>query len=218
MSDDGPRRLLDYGDDLNGLLRSALNAERDEALDERRLERIAQALVAAPVATAPEPSWFAAKGPFVVLAAVAVGGLAFIRSSEPPPVTTPVLEPTVEQVSPAPPSIPIPTISPADLPSAPAKPLPAPVAPKPAAQVDELGLIARAHDALRGNPGQSLALCKEHETKFASGQFAEEREAVAIEALVYLERKNEADRRWTAFQKRFPSSSHRAHLEGFFSP
>jgi|GEM_PF-1950810 len=126
----------------------------------------------------------------------------------------------------------IPVVSPADLPTvttpatppAPAKAPPAAATttgtttaaappPPPLNDAEEIALLARAHEALRGRPSESLALCAQHESKFAAGHFAEEREAVAIEALVYVNRSEEAQRRFARFEARYPSSAHRLHLE-----
>ena len=244
MSAEGPRRLLDGGDELNDLLRGALDAERADAIDEARLARIGKAIAFAGASAAPpsppaassppaavvganaSSGWLAAKGPYVLLAAAMIGGLAAIGTMDPPsaPVNTPlrtttVVAPPVEE----PPAAATPTITPSELPSAPAIAAPVPVKPArsapaaAAADVDEIALLARAHDALRSDPARSLTLCREHETRFAAGHFAQEREAVAIEALVYLGRKGEATRRWTEFQRRYPSSSHRVHLESLFA-
>lgn len=240
---EGPRRLLDHGNDLNGLLRGALESERSDDIDAARLKRIGRRLAAAtataatttpvhaaegapsaPAAT--KASWLASKGPLLLLAAVGIGGVTTMRLREtaPRPVGAPRTETTMTAAAPPPAPEPA-TISPADLPSVPA---PAPAAPprpitKPAAassssDADEIALLARAHDALHDAPARSLALCKEHEKRWVAGQFAQEREAVAIEALVYLGRRDEAGRRWAAFRERYPSSSHRVHLEGLLAP
>jgi hypothetical protein len=240
---DGPRRLLDYGDDLNGLLRGALDAERSDDVDAARLERIGRrvAAAAAGAATAPaqaipaevpdasaietaaKTGWLGWKGPVVLVAVAAIGGAAAIglRADRPKPVPAPTSAPaTMTPVESTPPAPEEPaTVSPADLPNAPVVASTPKVAVKAAAasEVDEIALLARAHDALRGEPARSLALCKEHERRFATGQFAQEREAVAIEALVYLGRRDEAERRWSAFRERYPSSSHRVHLESLLA-
>ncbi|MBX3187277.1 MAG: hypothetical protein KF819_09685 [Labilithrix sp.] len=119
------------------------------------------------------------------------------------------------------------TVRPEDLPSAPPSSTPVPAAPKaevempaaPAAasEADEIALIARAHDQLRASPADALASCRDHERRHPGGHFTQEREAIAIEALVYLGRKDEAERRFAAFRARFPSSTHRVHLESLFS-
>ena len=252
MSAEGPRRLLDGGDELNSLVRGALEAERADRIDEARLARIGQGIAfagasaappsptiassppsAAPVAAKSAGSWLAAKGPYVLLAAAIVGGFAAIERTERAPAeVTAAVQPTVvalPQIDEAPAAA-TPTFAPADLPSAPAVDAPAPPAAAHAkavkaaatnaspADADEIALLARAHDALHSAPARSLALCKEHETRFAGGHFAQEREAVAIEALLYLGRKDEAARRWSNFQHRYPSSSHRVHLESLFAP
>jgi len=244
MSAEGPRRLLEQADELNGLLRGALEAERGDDVDEARLARIGRALAVVTASAAPaslpsassappaaasaarSTAWLAAKAPYVLLGAALVGGLVAIERMDPPvpaadppvPTTlapTPMIEP--------PPAAATPTLAPADLPSAPVIAPPTPgkraraTASAAAAETDEVALVARAHDALRSDPARSLALCKEHETRFPGGHFAQEREAVAIEALVYLRRSDEATRRWTEFQRRYPSSSHRVHLESLFA-
>jgi hypothetical protein len=219
------RRLLDYGEDLNDVLRSALDAEKSSPAspDAARLAKIGAGLAerighAAPVATG-----IASKAPFVLLAAAAIAGLVAIGSMSketPAPAPVPVAK-TVETAAPlAEPAPSPPGISLNDLPS---------VAPAPTAKVivrpttteaptqEEIALIGNAHDALRTNPAAALALCKQHETKFAGGHFAQEREAVAIEALVYLNRKDEAQKRFADFNRNFPSSSHRVHLESLLA-
>lgn len=90
-------------------------------------------------------------------------------------------------------------------------------APAESDDTEEIALLARAHEALHAQPSQSLALCQQHRVQFAQGHFAQEREAVAIEALVYLHRMQEAEQRWNQFKARYPTSSHRIHLEDLFS-
>ena len=79
-------------------------------------------------------------------------------------------------------------------------------------------LVGRAQDALHGRPAEALALCREHERGFPSGHFVQEREAIAIEALVYQKRIAEAERRWKSFERAYPTSSHRSHLAALFTP
>ncbi|MBX3212716.1 MAG: hypothetical protein KF850_11830 [Labilithrix sp.] len=243
MSFEGPRRLFE-GDESSGLLRGALEAERRDAVAEPRLRRIEQAVAmigasaAAPSASAPaevaasaEPAagWLASKGPLVLLAAATFGGLAavFAVGGDPSPATQPAPQRSPVVAAPGPPREPEPrlagpaiaTLSPADLPTAPAPPPSAKTARATASATegDEIALLARAHDALRDDPARSLALCREHEARFPGGHFAQEREAVAVEALVYLGQKDDAARRWSEFQRRYPSSSHRGHLASLFA-
>ncbi|MBX3209221.1 MAG: hypothetical protein KF764_29585 [Labilithrix sp.] len=244
MSFEGPRRLFE-GDESSGLLRGALEAERADAVDEPRLRRIEQAVamigagVAAPSSSSPadgatsvKPAagGVASKGPLVLLAAATLGGLAvvFSVSGEPAPATRPAPQRGPEVVAapdaprepePRPAEPTIATLSPADLPTAPAPPPSAKTAraTTSATESDEIALLARAHDALHDDPARSLALCREHEARFSGGHFAQEREAVAVEALVYLGHKDDAARRWSEFQRRYPSSSHRVHLASLFA-
>ena len=189
---------------------------------------------AAPSPPAPS-SWLGAKGAAAAGAAAIVIGAAFFLSrpttTSPPVATVPSVPaavetaPTAAPPTTAPPSIK--TVSPSELPTAidpPAKPAPsarettgASATASGVTDTEEIALLARAHDALRGSPAQSLELCREHEKKFANGRFSQEREAVAIEALVHLGRRDEAEKRWSSFQTRFPGSSHRVHLESLFS-
>jgi hypothetical protein len=81
----------------------------------------------------------------------------------------------------------------------------------------EIDLLAQAQESLRSRPAETLALCEKHRAEFAKGRFTQEREALAIEALLYLHRRSEAERRWSDFQERYPASNHRIHLADLFS-
>jgi hypothetical protein len=59
----------------------------------------------------------------------------------------------------------------------------APVPANPPAE-DELALLQGAADRVRANPSEALALADEHAARFPSGGLAQEREVIAIEALV----------------------------------
>lgn len=228
-----PRRLLEYGDELNGVLKNALEAERAEPdVDEARLRRIEQGIAAAVGAgvVAPKAPWLSTKAQWVLATAALAIGVSAVGLHVGDDTASPRISRSpsalvserrhLELGSAAAPL----TLRPEDLPAAPsAAQTPSPHVTAPAAVVvpteaDEIALLARAHDALRANPGDALALCAEHEKTFASGHFAQEREAVAIEALVYLGRKEEAKKRFASFQRLYPSSSHRAHLEILLAP
>lgn len=58
----------------------------------------------------------------------------------------------------------------------------------------------------RGDPAGALAWLRRHEREYRSGQLAEEREALAIEALVALGRLDEARAREERFRQRYPTS------------
>jgi hypothetical protein len=78
--------------------------------------------------------------------------------------------------------------------------------------VAELALLARARRVLAATPARALALTDEHRKLFRSGQLAEERELLAIEALVNMGRGDDARRRARSFAKSYPSSVHQHRL------
>jgi hypothetical protein len=78
---------------------------------------------------------------------------------------------------------------------------------------DEFALIARAQRALATNPGLALALTSDHERKFPGGALVQEREVVAIDALLRLGRRAEASERALRFRREFPLSVHQHRLD-----
>ncbi len=76
----------------------------------------------------------------------------------------------------------------------------------------EFTLLRSAQDALRSNPSEALHLASEHTRRFPRGTFAQEREIIAVEALVKLDRRSEAEARAERFHKAYPGSTHRARL------
>lgn len=108
--------------------------------------------------------------------------------------------------------------------SAPARPA-APRVPSSAAEADdsttpggstaeERALVDRARVALRdGRLHQSLVALMEHERRFPDGSLAEERDRLAIDALVAQERTDAALRRIERYLRDHPSGIHRAHVE-----
>jgi hypothetical protein len=77
----------------------------------------------------------------------------------------------------------------------------------------ELALLEQAQRALHQDPERALALAHQHELTFAKGQFVQEREMLAIEALQALGRHASAARRGQSFLRRFPQSSHAPRLQ-----
>jgi hypothetical protein len=174
-----------------------------------------------------------------LMLAVAVGGGAVLGlqraprpTSEVPvpgisaPSATPVLlEPSTSATAPEPavPSVALPVVvvastrTPARLPSAVAETAgisaasPA-SAPAPSAE-SEIALLQAAQAALRGNPTSALALADRHAVRFPTGALAQEREVIAIEALVALGRREEANERGARFARDFPDSAHRPRIE-----
>jgi hypothetical protein len=77
----------------------------------------------------------------------------------------------------------------------------------------ELALLDRARRVMATNPARALALSEEHRQSYRNGQFAEERELLAIEALVGLQQRETAERRARAFSRAHPNSVHAHRLE-----
>lgn len=90
--------------------------------------------------------------------------------------------------------------------------------PQPASIVDagpsQAQVLKRAWAALSsGAPAQALELAREDQQKHPTGNLAEERDALVIQALVKLARIDEARQAATAFFARYPSSIHRTRIE-----
>lgn len=81
----------------------------------------------------------------------------------------------------------------------------------------EVKLLERAQDALRSRPAEALALCNDHAQRFPSGMFVQEREVIAVGALVKLGNTDEARRRTDRFKARFPGSSHARRLDALLA-
>lgn len=79
--------------------------------------------------------------------------------------------------------------------------------------LEEDRLMRRAREAVGSNPAQALSLTQEHARRFPRGTLSQEREVIAIDALVQLGRSQEARARATAFLKFYPRSAHRARIE-----
>lgn len=78
----------------------------------------------------------------------------------------------------------------------------------------ERELVDAAGAALRaGHAAEALAAAERHAQRFPDGQLAEEREVVTIEALIALDRRDEARARGQRFHRRFPASPQRARIE-----
>ncbi len=77
----------------------------------------------------------------------------------------------------------------------------------------EAHLLQRARSAVGADPGAALSLAAEHARRFPGGGLAQEREIIAITALVALGRTPEAQARATTLLQRFPGSAYRGRLE-----
>jgi hypothetical protein len=67
--------------------------------------------------------------------------------------------------------------------------------------------------ALATDPARALALATEHEQRFPRGALGQEREVIAVGALVALGRAPEARARAARFVERFPGSAYRQRIE-----
>lgn len=78
----------------------------------------------------------------------------------------------------------------------------------------ETNVIDMARSALaRGRASAALEAIEQHQRRFARGQLAEDRESLAVEALVTLGRGDEARRRAEAFRRRWPDGVYRARVD-----
>jgi hypothetical protein len=82
----------------------------------------------------------------------------------------------------------------------------------------EAHLLAEARGKLKGDPSRALELAEEHQRRFATGQLVEEREVIAMTALVRLGRIAEASSRWETFRARFAESAYAPRLSSLFAP
>ncbi|HMJ10048.1 MAG TPA: hypothetical protein VK524_01520 [Polyangiaceae bacterium] len=87
----------------------------------------------------------------------------------------------------------------------PTKSAPAAARPHPEREIE---LLQRAQAALDADPATTLALAREHLRAHPDGVFAQERELLAIEALLKLRQRARAVERAQAFVQRFPASPH----------
>jgi len=238
-----PTRLIDPDSGSSSEVRALVRAARAELPGEERVESIGArlgpwlggasggpshggpapgvgvggaAIAGLKIATAAKISAIA-----LVTLGVASGGYAEIHSvhKAPPPVAraTP---------SPAPAGLPsvLAGVAPGALPDSGAPVAestpPGPTAPSGAAPAaldttgeSEVALLQSAQDALAANPLVALSLANHHAARFPRGTLAQEREVIAVEALLRLGRRDEARARAYRFYRAFPRSAHRARIE-----
>lgn len=122
------------------------------------------------------------------------------KAEEPPTKPPPPVKPVVKVA---------PTVAPA--PVEPTKALPPP---PPSNPDEELAALDDAITAARaGRPAQALAAVDAHLAKFPQSALAQEREVIAIEALVTLGRRDDAKERLKSFRSKWPTSTHLVRLE-----
>ncbi|OJY25907.1 MAG: hypothetical protein BGO98_35515 [Myxococcales bacterium 68-20] len=85
--------------------------------------------------------------------------------------------------------------------------------PGPEPSSTELDFVLRAQTALTSDPQRALAITNEHARTYPSGEFIQEREVIAVEALSKLGQRDEARRRALALVQRHPRTPYAARLE-----
>lgn len=81
------------------------------------------------------------------------------------------------------------------------------------ASSDEYKLLRAARSALDREPARALALTGQHAREFPKGMLGQEREAIAINALIRLGRMGEARERGARFIRAYPGSPHSKRIE-----
>lgn len=80
-------------------------------------------------------------------------------------------------------------------------------------EAEEAKLLLSARRALASDPAKALSMANKHRRQFRSGVLVEERELLAVRALVALDRSDDARRRAKRFVSKYPTSTHRAAVE-----
>ncbi len=222
----------------------ALRAGRGELPDDARMRAMERRLGAALELEkdVPPSGWWrwSRVAPVVGLAVVALGVRAVSGPSDPPssspsPSPSVVAAPAIATNTPIAPApaveTPASTVAVESLPTA--KMAEPPLAKTPSAseakarpQVvaatsapsDELAILEAASRALEASPDKTLALTDEHMKRFRAPKFAQERERLAVVALVRLGRREEAKRRADAFEATFPESAHLTRVRELVRP
>jgi hypothetical protein len=78
--------------------------------------------------------------------------------------------------------------------------------------IEELLIVDEAQRALASDPERALAHAQRHRQRFPDGHYAQEREVIAIDALLELQRFAVAQRRARAFLQKYPGSSYRTRV------
>jgi len=237
MSGDPVR--LDLSDDAPAAAVEALRIARGDAPDAARLAAIEAAVlmeIAPPTGDGggggggggPGGSSLSpmAKVGAVALAAGAVVAVVLATRSQPP--RPGALEEAVAAENarprapmPEPPRLPVEALPDASAPVAPTRPAAVPtasLAPDPAeSERAEVALLDRAQSSLPASPADALARCDEHGRRFATGTLVQEREVLAIDALLRLGRRDEAEARAARFRQSFPRSGHLRRVEALLA-
>lgn len=216
-----PIRLVDLEDAPSSkaaYMRDIIRAQQSVPFPEGKMDELADRL--GPLLRSSPPAagstrWLGLAMAMIATAALVGGTLAKTVNVAPvahEPAGASAQMPTAVERQPTPPSDPEPpTLSVEALPSANLEKAPAPAAAVP--RCDDVMLVDAADTELRaGKPEAALAIAREHERRCPTGTLVQERERIAIEALVQLGRIDQARARARAFEERFPSSPHVARI------
>lgn len=95
----------------------------------------------------------------------------------------------------------------------PPRPTDIPEDPRFAELAGEMRYLSRARELLAEHPADALSILEQHRRAHPRGALREEREAFAIEALVAMDERAAAERRYYDFQRAFPGSDFTSRLE-----
>ncbi|HEX2880564.1 MAG TPA: hypothetical protein VHO25_13620, partial [Polyangiaceae bacterium] len=82
----------------------------------------------------------------------------------------------------------------------------------------EVELLQTASTVLGGNPAEALQLCEEHRKLYPGGAMSQEREMIAVTALVRLGRQEEAYSRAEQFRRNYPKSAYLRQIDKVVPP
>ena len=218
----GPPRLTDAGP---APLRELVHTERMHGPSADAFARMSKRLTSA-AAAAPRSTPTVLSHKIGIIAMAIAGGLALTWSAtrqtlegQVPAATASTLAIPQPTEAPAASAAELPPVSIDDLPPAPARPSHSPAAPPSGsskttiAKETELEVLQRAQAALVSDAGRALAITHEHARAYPNGEFAQEREVIAVEALARLGRGGEASQRAHDLLRRFPRTPYAPRLE-----
>jgi outer membrane protein assembly factor BamD (BamD/ComL family) len=82
----------------------------------------------------------------------------------------------------------------------------------------EVELLQTASTVLGSNPSEALQLCEEHQRNYPGGAMTQEREMIAITALVRLGRQEDAYARAERFRRNYPKSAYLRQIDKVSPP
>jgi hypothetical protein len=236
-----PRQLYQYdGSELGDLVRAGRRRGPSDGAIRRLAERLAVSDAAAAVSSADRRRrWSSGRSAIYALGATALfalaGGLVGRRGQNASPTGSsfavatsagPKIGGAAALSEPAAAAAPaeMPAISVQALPSSVGAVIPTPsseiarvrsapaAAALPSSSSSEFVLVKRGQQVLVSDPNQALLIAEEHARLFPAGDLLQEREVLAVEALVRLGRRNEAKVRADALLRRFPDTPYMLRL------